>query len=100
MDNVGPATRAWVQVHTSVVLPAPCTPLRPMKKAGGSAAALCASTCLSSALRMNGTQCSDLSSMIWVDIFLLVLWAIDWEVETDNLPLSTQESYMNRFKSI
>lgn len=49
---------------------------------------------------MNGTQCSDLSSMIWVDIFLLVLWAIDWEVETDNLPLSTQESYMNRFKSI
>jgi hypothetical protein len=53
------------QWHTSVVLPAPWTPLRPTKKGVGSSPfEAYDSRCLVILSRMKGTQCSDLSSMI------------------------------------
>jgi len=52
-------------MHTSVVLPAPCTPLRPTKNGVGSSPFEAKdSRCLVILSRMKGTQCPDLSSMI------------------------------------
>lgn len=52
-------------MRTNVVLPAPCTPLRPTKNGVGSSPFEAKdSRCLVILSRMKGTQCSDLSSMI------------------------------------
>lgn len=48
--------------HTSTVLPAPCTPLRPMKNGGVLPG--CRSVWARNRLRRNGMQCCDLSSII------------------------------------
>lgn len=52
-------------MHTSVVLPAPCTPLRPTKNGVGSSPFEAKdSRCWVILSRIKGTQCSDLSSTI------------------------------------
>lgn len=62
LDEIGTQKRT---MHTSVVLPAPCTPLRPTKNGVGSSPfEAYDSRCLEILSRMKGTQCSDLSSMI------------------------------------
>ena len=63
-------------MHTSVVLPAPCTPLRPTKNGVGSSPFEAKdSRCLVILSRMKGTQCSDLSSMI---SGILFSGALEW----------------------
>jgi hypothetical protein len=63
--NLGGIEMLLWAMHTSVVLPAPCTPLRPTKNGVGfSPFEAKDSRCLVILSRIKGTQCSDLSSMI------------------------------------